>query len=251
MNPQQDDKNDESTAHEELRLELEAPVVRLSLLTSVAGTFSGLLREVARELSPGKPIEWAVRLEPGSVAIPVRPHEVDPILEKRLVAVVAEGLAAVEKEAHRPRYFNDQALAQARALANFATRENPIRVHSATTNVHLTTQLIAHVDQVSGEGDPRIGTVEGVLEEANVHSNRPSFEVWERMTGEQVKCFGGDEVTVDDLREALGRRVAVRGRIRSSKSGTKRRIDVKQLRVFPGEEDLPTADEVRGILKAS
>lgn len=231
-----------------LRLELGGSHVRLSTLVTAAGTFANLVVEVSRSLH-GEPVEWTVEVEKGSVVLPATP-QVPVDVRQRLVQAVASGLASVEQRAERPPYFTDRALVQARALANLSTTDAPIRVKDGTQPVTLTKQLVAHVDQVTREAQPRIGTVEGRLDFVDIHA-RSTFAIWERLTGTRVECAAGDAITVDDLRAALGRRVAVRGRIRSSKGGQKTRIDATELRVFPAEEELPSADEVRGILRVS
>lgn len=243
--------DDVNHSEDAVRLELDAPLVPLPVLVSAAGTFANLVAEVSRDfLQSSQPVQWTVKLEQGSVIIPTKPQL--PETERRaLIHAVAEGMAVVEERAERPPYFNDRALVQARALGNLSTDDVPIRVRNGAGAVRLTKATVAHVDQVTGDAQPRIGTVEGKLEAVDVHG-RSQFVIWERRTGDRVECLADVEViTLDDLRAALGRRVAVRGRIRATKGGTKRRVDATELRVFPAEEDLPSADDVRGILRAS
>lgn len=242
-----------SDAHSDqsVRLEIDAPLVPISTLVSAAGIFANLVAEVSRDLlQSGEPVQWTVSLEKGSVVMPARPQL--PDAERRaLVHAVAEGLATVEERAERPPYFNDRALVQARALGNLSTDDIPIRVGNGARAVRVTKQTVAHVDRLTGDAPPSVGSVEGKLEAVDIHG-KSQFVVWERRTGTRVECIADvDEITLDDLRAALGRRVAVRGRIRASKSGEKRRVYATELRVFPAEEDLPSADDVRGILRAS
>lgn len=237
-------------SNEDVRLELDAPLVTLSTLVTAAGTFANLVLEVSKEFRGGESVQWTVELEPGSIVLPTKPQLPDQDREA-LVRAVATGLVTVEERAERPPYFNDRALIQARTLANLSTDDTPIRIRNGTASVRLTKQAVAHVDQVTGEAPPRIGTVEGRLEFVDIHG-RPTFAIWERMSSVRVECVADvDAISLDDLRRALGRRVAVRGRIRSTKGGQKRRIDATDLRVFPAEEELPSADDVRGILRAS
>ena len=234
---------------DEVRLELDAPYVSLSVLVSAAGTLANLVAEVSRSVTHGEAVEWTVEVQPGSVVLPVKPQIAGDV-RARLVHAVSDGLAAVEEHAERPPHFNDRALTQARALANLSTDDHPVRIANGHRSVRLTKATVAHVDQVTGDAPPRIGTVEGRLEAVNVHA-RPTFSIWERATGQRVECVAGEGLTVEDLGAALGRRVAVRGRIRASKGGEKRRIDATDLHVFRSEEELPSADDVRGILRAS
>jgi hypothetical protein len=234
---------------DEVLLELDAPYVSLAVLVSAAGTLANLVGEVSRSVLKGESVEWTVEVRTGSVVLPVKPQAATDV-RARLVRAVSEGMALVEAQPERPPHFTDRALVQARALANLSTDDHPIRVGDGHRAVRLTKALVAHVDQVTGDAPPRIGTVEGRLEAVNVHG-RPTFSIWERSSGQRVECVAGESLTVEDMGAALGRRVAVRGRIRASKGGEKRRIDATELHVFPAEEELPSADEVRGILKAS
>ena len=232
---------------EALRLELGAEAVELRHLVSAASTFAALVNEVSRALTKDEDaVVWTVAVESGSVVLPVVPHA-GPDLTADLLRVIPEGIAMIEKAAKRPPHFTDQALTQAQHLANLSSDEMPVRIQNGGAPIKLTKQLVAHVDVLTSEAQPRIGSIEGLLEEVNVH-RQPSFQVWERLTGTKVHCRAGSAITTDDLSAALGKRVEVRGRIRQSKTGQKTTIDVKQLRVFAAEEDLPSPDDVRGIL---
>jgi hypothetical protein len=245
-----DTKNslDRSSESDALRLTLDAEQVELRHLVSAASTFAALVQEVSRTITRGEgSVIWTVALEPGSVAIPIRP-QTEPTIKAELLRAIPEGVSLLEQGAQRPAHFTNQALLQAQSLANLSSKEMPIRVRDGRESVTLTKQLVANVEVLTRERQPRIGTVEGRLEEADVHG-RPTFKVLERLSGDKVQCRAREEVTIDELGAALGKRVAVRGRIRESKAGHKITIDVKQLRVFPDEETLPTADDVRGILK--
>lgn len=235
-----------------LRLKLDAPTVLLPKLVSAASVWASLVQEVSKQIRPkaAGTIEWAVEVERGSITLAASP-QADPDTRQRAIEAIAGGLLRIEERAERPPHFTEQALAQARALANLASDDMPIMVvGDGQKPTRLTSRLVANVDELTGEAPPRIGTIEGHLEAVNVHGKR-SFAVWERLTGTRVECYPGEDITVEELGDALGRRVAVRGRIRASKTGAKRGIYVTQLRVFPSEDELPTADEVRGILKAS
>lgn len=235
------------TNSDALGLELGAEQVELRHLVSAASTFAALVNEVTRAMTQEEgAVVWTVAVEAGSVILPVKPHA-QPDLEAALLEVIPNGIATIEQSAERPPYFTDQALTQAQHLANLSSDEMPVRVRNGGGAIRLTKQLVANVDILTRDAQPRIGSVEGRLEEVNLHG-QATFQVWERLSGTKIHCRVGEDITTDDLRVALGKRVAVRGRIRQSKTGQKTTIDVKQLRVFAAEEDLPTPDDVRGIL---
>lgn len=245
--PDKNPANDRSS--DSLRLELGAEAtVELRHLVSAASIFAAFIQEVSRTMAKDpSAVVWTVAIEPGSVVLPATP-QAEPHLRAALLEAIPCGLALIEEKAERPPYFTDQALAQAQALANLASDELPVRVRNGAHDVKLSKRLVANIEAITREPQPRLGSIEGRLEEVNIHG-RPTFQVWERLSGTKVLCKAGDAITLEDLSEALGKRVEVRGRIREPKTGMT--IDVKQLRVFPAEEDLPTAEDVRGILNSA
>jgi hypothetical protein len=108
---------------------------------------------------------------------------------------------------------------------------------------------MTNVDEVLGAPLESYGTVEGTLEAFNLHGQKPTFAVYEPLTGHRVDCHFTASVTVDDLRPAIGNRVGVRGPIKTRPSGVRMSVEAETLYVLPDEPDLPGPDEVVGILK--
>ena len=242
----------EAGAH--LELDLGAPDVALKQLVSAGGTFSGLINEVARAYTgvAREAVTWIVEVKPGSVRLPLRAEpaseEVAPSAIPELFAVIAEGVACIDAKAERPDFFTDRALEQAKALANLAGDDLPIRVRNGRASTTLSKRLMTNVDEVLGAPLESYGTVEGTLEGFNLHAPRPVFAVYEPLTGHRVDCHFTASVTVDDLRPAIGKRVGVRGPIKTRPSGVRISVEAETLYVFPDAPDLPGPDEVVGIL---
>ena len=93
-----------------------------------------------------------------------------------------------------------------------------------------------------------IGTIEGELESLMIHGTS-HVVLHDRSTGHQVICCFGNTVSCEALRNAFGKRAAVTGEIRSRRSGERASIDVSSYYVFPPEHELPSAHEVRGLLR--
>ena len=233
-----------------LELELGADEVAFQHLISASSTFAGLLREVAREyLGTEGAVRWIVTLEPGSVRIPVRGEPVSTIpadAVEDLSQFIAGGLMAMDEEATRPPYFTNKALGQAKALANLASDELPIIVRNGHAEAKLTKRVMTHVDEVLGPPRESFGTVEGRLEAINIHGPH-QFVVFDAVSGTRAECYFGDRVPLEEVGAAIGHRVSVRGAIKTRVDGTKH-IDVTQFRRFLPESELPSAEDVRGIL---
>jgi hypothetical protein len=238
----------------DLELQLGSAEVALKQLVSAGSIFAALINEVAKSYAGTQvePVEWLVELRPGSVKMPVRGRpstELRATAIPELSAAIAEGLAALDERAERPDYFNDKALEQAKALANLASPDAPISVRNGREKAELSKRVAANVDDVLGAPLESYGTVEGHLEGLNLHGARPRFAVYEPLTGHRVECRFTPQVTLDDLRPAIGRRVGVRGEIKSRRNGVRVSVAARELRILGEEADLPSPDAVFGILR--
>lgn len=104
-------------------------------------------------------------------------------------------------------------------------------------------------DEVLGAPDVSYGTVEGLLEALNIHGANKAFGVYDPLTGKKVECKLTGKVTVEDLGPAVSKRVAVSGLIFSRSTGERISVQADELEIFPTEEDIPSPDDVLGILK--
>ena len=108
--------------------------------------------------------------------------------------------------------------------------------------------MLAHVESVLSPEVRTIGTIEGELEGLIIHG-RKRFLLYDRLTGRQVICYFGHAVSWEELRDVFGKRMAVTGEIRSRRSGERASIDVSSYYVFPPEHELPSAQDVRGLIR--
>ena len=114
--------------------------------------------------------------------------------------------------------------------------------------VPRTSTLPAHVESVLSPEVRTIGTIEGELEGVIIHGTK-QFLLYDRSTGRQVICYFGNAISWEQLRDVFGKRMAVTGEIRSRRSGDRESVDVSSYYVFPPENELPSAHEVRGLLR--
>jgi hypothetical protein len=241
----------------ELQLKLDAPEVSLAQLVSASSIFAALLREVSREYAGSeRAVKWTVEVRSGSVTLPITGRSMSEKLSDQavpeIVAAVVGGIKTLNERPARPQYFNDQALREAKALANLVNEELPrIAVLNGAVESDATRRLMTHVDQVIGEGRESIGTIEGKLQALNIHEKPPRFAIFDLLTDQRVECYFGEAVELDEVLRGVGRRVGVSGIIKTRATGERFSIEVRSLRVFPAESALPSPDEVRGILRAS
>lgn len=246
---------------ETLIVEIDASELTLGRLDQLTHDISALIREVGGEVTGAgrDAVQWVVedirRESPLRLELSPRPtrQDVPEHLVRQVAAVITQGITVIETKPERPDHFNDTALDRAKDLAS-RIGEDVHAVSFRSSNgvqgepVRVTKRLAANVDEVIGPRLERFGSVEGRLEGLLTHSRRV-FYIWEASTGRRVECIFGDRIPVENVLAAFGRRVSVRGLIRTRKTGEKLSVEVGDLDVFPPEEELPTVDEIVGIIR--
>lgn len=240
----------------DLHLDVDGPVT-LADLTRLVGAWTDFLGEVGKSVV-GNPARDAVRYvvttaSGGSFGLGVRPQpareSVPAFMMPRIVSAVASGIQELNENAKRPPHFSDNALIKLRELARLVGPEtSSLKISNGSGRpVSLSTITLAHIDAVLNPEVRTIGTIEGELEGLIIHGTKRFF-LYDRLTGKQVICYFGDAVPWEGLRDVFGKRIAVTGRIRSRRSGERAYIEVSSYYVFPCEDDLPSAAEVRGLI---
>lgn len=237
-------------------LDLQGPRVTLQRLAESADHFLGLLREVDQELTEqrGGSFEWVLSgLRLGSLELEAyaepKTEEVDVFFSRQVFSAVRAGIKVISSQQRRPPHFTDAALTHARRLAESLSDEGVTEIAVRTNGQReiFSRSLVANVEALSRGTVKSIGSVEGRLETVSLHAT-PYFNVYSALTGRAVRC----EFPIEDLervREALGRRVSVFGVLLSSaETGHKQSLQVEEFTIFPPDEELPTAEDVRGIL---
>lgn len=241
-----------------VRLHLDGQI-DLRRLGDALNAWTELLREVSSDVA-GTAGRDAFRFvvteaKAGSFDLAARPQparrDVPPSIAPRIAKILTSGLKALARQPKRPKHFTDAALIHVRDLGRLVSAAVPtVSVGNGAAPVPLSTQLLANVDSVLEPEVTSIGTIEGKLEGLIIHG-KSRFLVFDPLTGRQVTCYFGERVPYADVLNAFGQRVAVTGAIRSRRSGERVDIQVRRLYLMPRDEDLPTAADVRGLLKTA
>jgi hypothetical protein len=235
--------------NEDTKLDLVLPLnVPFSQVLIAGEHFLRLSQHVTGEVIPGKggDVAWVLEdFREGSLALEMQPRPIDQALlpaMPKLVDVIASGLRIIESEAVRPPYFTDTALFHAKGLAKL----EGVEVKNGKVGARLTKALREHVDLVFGPEEAEWGTVEGRIESVTIRGQR-AFNLYELVTGNKIECSFGHRISTDELGSAMGKRSAVSGVI-VYRGDEVLRVTAEELEIFPSPEELPTADEVFGIL---
>lgn len=239
-----------------VEFELDSDEITLSRFLRAAQTFLSFIVEVATDVVGRDGVHWVIEdvSKNSPLHLEVRPVGAREGVKARqlmeLTSAISRGIATVQARPERPRHFSDRALENVKELAELGMGEGVRRVRiGGRRPTRVTAQLIANVDAILGETITSIGTIEGRLESINVHGTRV-FVVYDSLTGERIPCYFGHRIDVAEVGQAVERRVAVQGEIKYRDNGEIVRVVAHDLSVFPREEELPSADQVRGILRA-
>jgi len=236
-----------------ITLKLEGDIITSDKLRRGIGDFYSLLDVIASEISQKKkPVRWNVSVGDGSIVLVSEGKSTtdkEDYTESVLNAVKI-GLNQLEQCADRPRYFTDSALEYVENLANLPEKNNGlsgIGIFIDSKRCEITKKAVANIDQILGTKSRAMGSIEGRLLTVSKRSN-PRVFVVEFLTNKSVQCNITDYLIPEAL-SAFDKRVYVFGMISYTKEGHPKSIKAEELKIFPDQKELPTFDQMCGILK--
>jgi hypothetical protein len=240
----------------DLALILDVPTLVGTDLREAVGAFLNLAESVAAAIAPDLKVSWQVRTirmaSPLNLVIePVaRQNRADVLSREAITRGVVSGLAAVQSGEDRPEFLSDEALRSARTLSRLTRHHgHRLTLAGAGQSAEVTMDLARRVDEILEPAYVSGGSVEGYLETLNVHANNRYFAVYDDLTGERVECRFTRRRSLEEIGKAVEKRVLVEGDIHYRRSGTVAWMAVESMEVFPDQADLPTAEQVLGILR--
>jgi hypothetical protein len=174
--------------------------------------------------------------------------EVKRTTVKRAVRAVTDGMTKLQRRAVRPPFFSDAALREAKTLADLRPKSvESIRFRRGQKQVEVTGQLSVNVDELIGPKYEGLGTIEGTLEAITIHG-RHEFSIYDALDNRRVRCTFGAAIPLAEIKAGFGGRVSAYGTIHYRASGEPVSVDVESFEALPDDADLPSADDVRGLL---
>lgn len=218
--------------------------------------FLSVIMEVSRGVTElrGEPFRWLLAHAATNGVIRLRLRAVsqneDAVVTQLpdLANAVITGFATIERNAVRPPFFTDSALEKVRDLADLTPDIGLLRVVNGHVSTSVTSGSSEHVQEILGTRYSSVGSIEGRLEGVNLHDRR-SFYVYDSLDGRRIQCEFGTRVPIEDLAKALIRRarVFVYGVVNYRSDGEIASVHADEIFVIPPDDELPTADDVRGI----
>ena len=236
----------QSKDNAEISLHLDEKVVGAKAFVRGVRAFIGLIDEVASYYEKG--LTWGVTVREGSNVVSVRPT-IEPNLyplAMECFASVEAGLGVLEDRPELPVAFSTAAVIRTKRLAEVVQEVGGF-IQGPTRPCRLSSQAVANVDKLLGSPYRAIGSLEGELLLLSAVRGT-QIGIRDAITGRVIHC-GFDENDIDELATEFHKRISVRGYMKYRPDGSIARIDVETYRVLRDASTLPSADDVRGILR--
>lgn len=236
----------------DLTLEIDEEDITVSEFSSALDHFLGLVKEVSRHVMPSRRAEWLIKVFPGSAGIGlygktsvISPSEINVIRDS-----VLDGIASLEK-GHRHPAFSDRAIEHARGIRKAFTKRQGGRVRIWNQNqvsLLVSEQVANNASKFLDAAYEDYGSIEGKLEVLSGHGKLQVLVYDTLDPARPIKC----EISDEDLQVALHsfrNRVEAFGKIRYRRDGVPVSVRVERIVPFPSPEEVPSLNEIRGILK--
>lgn len=217
--------------------------------------FFGYVSEItASQKGDGAEISWAVRVREGSALIGVEPRpgapssRLDMIYKQVQFGVLSVGRGEIEASG-----LNDKAVQHLRKLSDLAAKKD----ENGGINLWVRKkpiQIGGGISQTIQEGLDSdyydFGSLEGRLEAIQDVNGSLRIRVKDFLYPKAINCIVPEKM-IDLVFNSFRRRVEIEGKIHYRRDGTPISIEASSIEILPEDDDLPTADDVRGILASA
>ena len=241
-----------------LDLEFGGSRITLADLVAASTRVLGILTDVDARTSnvQGGSLDWVIRgLKPGSALLEVyaepKGAEADPWVPAEVVRRFKSGIRQVVERGERPPYFGERAMQQAFELVTILNVNGieAFRVGYNGEKVEITPALRKPVKEALEGSYKAIGSIEGRIEGLSAHEPNVFCTVYTLVTGEAVRCTFIDPALLGIAYKHFKKdRVTLRGVLTSRPNGEITSMRVHSIEPFPADDDLPTVDDIIGIM---
>lgn len=247
---------DDAFADRALPLHFDGRRITLSDLMETASRVLSILREVDARTTGSEQgsLDWVIRdLRSGSAILEIMAEpkgEATPIWAAPLVVRrFKEGMSRIVATGERPEYFTEYAMRRAYELTAMLDPNGIEALHIGLNGDTVVLQPgMKKAVRDALEGRYRaIGTIEGRIDSLSAHEEPYFCTLYTLLSNEPVRCYFGPEL-LDDVYENFRARVVVRGTLNTRANGEVTSMRLQGLERLPSDDELPTVDEIIGIL---
>lgn len=214
--------------------------------------FMGYVAEITdAQKGDGANITWTVRVHEGSALVGVEP---DPSAPKSRLAMIYKkarhGPIALASGNIENAGLSDKAIDHLKNLSHLVGKHKNgkgvnLWVERKPINISAGIAKVIREDWRSDYYD--FGTVEGRLEAISDTAGALKIRVRDFLYPRAINCVVPESL-INKVLDNFRRRVEIEGRIHYRSNGTPISIEVQVIEKLPEDDELPTADDVRGIM---
>lgn len=243
-----------------IEIKIDGPLVSAREFLAKAAAAIELVNAVAVELRGGKsrPPRWIIRdLRMGSAVMVAerdaddRSWDADTVT--RAVSTARSGLLTLaQPDSPRPAYFSRPALKAAKQLASRpkTPRAGTLVLHMGGARVEPSEFISVRVSQIARARFQSVGSIEGKLVDLSSRDGY-SIAIIDARTQREIRCVFPESMKAR-VRKLFDENVRARGTIWSREDGERVELELKHIDPMMGDgEELPTFDELRGILRGA
>ena len=223
--------------------------IRLNVFLTELQSLAAALGRVSREAGEGK-VATVFNVEELSYNSPARVVIAPAPQSEFLASLVMQRFEAVAEAVTTGGdldSFDADLLSDIRALAKPVGNQ----LKSATLLINgsefeLTSEVTRRVDKALEIEEECIGSIEGLLEQINIHEGANTFHIYPEVGPRRVSCHFPNAL-LDDAIFAVGRKVEVSGVLKYRHAASfPHEVAVTGIDAFQPDDELPTWDDLRG-----
>ena len=236
----------------DLAIEIAANL-RPSEFIAAARSFFNYVEEVTKSTVGGDEVEWRVKVNDGSnvlAAVPsvsVHSNTMAAICS-RMTGNIGDLIEGTFDESQ----VSESAFKSLKHLSELVRdggdNPNSIKVWIKKKPIHLNRDIARLIQEDWRTDYKDYGTLEGVLQ-AIQDGRSLTIKVKDLLFSSPITCYLAEGLLEDALSN-FRKRVELSGEIHYRKNGTPISMTVQSVEVLPDDSDLPSASDVRGILRA-
>lgn len=214
--------------------------------------FIGYVTEITEaQKGDGADVTWTVKVREGSALVGVEPNPTAPSSRLSMIYRQAtHGLSALDSGDIAGSGLSEKAVGHLKGLSDLAAKQGVkrsvnlwVKRQSVTIGGNISRKI--REDWESDYYDN--GTIEGRLEAIQDANGSIKIRVKDFLFPRAINCVVPEKM-IDQVLNSFRRRVEIEGKIHYRKNGTPISIEAETIDVLPEDDELPDADDVRGIM---
>lgn len=237
-----------------LSLKIDGERISSTAFKKAIDHFFSFVDKLSIQLSEkNRPARWIISVKKGSICLGLHPESATEqmIGFRGLIKEIETGINQISNKDARPSYYSNDVLSDLKALAKLPTQKSTgirgIYIIPNGNEIEVSSSVRTNIDSILKIQREEFGSFEGTLKIISIVQGL-HFQIYEFVHEHAIKCLMDEKILEEALR-AFNKRVYVFGLVRYSKGGIPSEIQVQALRVLRDEDELPTANDVLGILK--